>query len=134
MGAAPPQPLPPIYNTMTKERSLQTKKPRQRSVQQRKTKKIERAEMYIANKLPEYVAALEELALGVKVIGENKEGEPVVYIKEPDRQAAVYLVDRVMGKAQQQITGEGGGPIEIVAITFPDEDKVVDAEEVTVLE
>jgi hypothetical protein len=101
------------------------KKPRGKSTKrQRRTKAIERAEMYISKNLARYITALEELAVGVMVSEVGPDGERVVYSVKPDRQAIQYLLDRGMGKPPQQVevTGEGGGPMEIAAIAFPEDD------------
>lgn len=61
------------------------------------------AERQIADRLPWIVGKLMELVEGIheeKTIGD---GAVMVYKRPPDRQAAEYLVDRIMGKAAQPI-------------------------------
>lgn len=64
---------------------------------------IRAAEKKIVDRLPWIVDKLIELVEGIheeKTIGDNA---VIVYKRAPDRQAAEYLIDRVMGKAAQPI-------------------------------
>lgn len=64
---------------------------------------IRAAEKRIADRLPWLVDKLMELVEGIheeKTIGD---GAVIVYKRAPDRQAAEYLIDRVMGKAAQPV-------------------------------
>lgn len=64
---------------------------------------IRAAETKITDRLPWIVDKLFELVEGIheeRTIGENA---VIVYKRAPDRQAAEYLIDRVMGKAAQPI-------------------------------
>jgi len=64
---------------------------------------IRAAERKILDRLPWLVDKLLELVDGIheeKTIGENA---TIVYKRAPDRQAAEYLLDRVMGKAVQPV-------------------------------
>lgn len=74
---------------------------------------INAAEKKIADHLPLIVDALLELAQGVHVEATTPEGEPIVYQKPPDRGAAEYLLDRIMGKPmqRQEISGDATKPI-----------------------
>lgn len=61
------------------------------------------AEKKIADRLPWLVDKLIELVEGVheeKMIGD---GTVLVYKRSPDRQAAEYLIDRIMGKPIQPV-------------------------------
>lgn len=65
---------------------------------------VQIAEAKIAAKLPWLVDKLLELADGVyreKVLPDGVTG--IVYQERPDRQAAEYLIDRVMGKPTQPV-------------------------------
>lgn len=78
---------------------------------------IERAELFLARKLPQHLQKLMELANGVVVLGkEDLEGDSTVYVTPPDRQALQFLIERGMGKAtnKMEIAGEGGGPIQVL--------------------
>ena len=69
---------------------------------------IRAAEKKIADRLPWLVDKLMELAEGIheeKTIGDNA---VIVYKRPPDRQAAEYLMDRVLGKAVAR--SENGQP------------------------
>ncbi len=90
----------------------------------RKTEKfarpIARAEKQIVDKLPEIIAAQLELALGVKVEELSATtGEPTVYQRPPDRAAAQYLIDRILGKPteRQELTGADGASLAVTTIT-----------------
>jgi hypothetical protein len=51
----------------------------------------------IADRLPELIDALFQVALGIWIEEVDKEGERRVYQCPPDFRAAMYLVNRVMG-------------------------------------
>lgn len=59
---------------------------------------IAKAETKIADKLPWLVDQMMELATGVVVREMDADGTPRIYQRPPDRQAIVYLMDRIMGK------------------------------------
>lgn len=64
---------------------------------------VQLAEAKIAQKLPWLVDKLIELVEGVEVERVDRQGERRIYSQPPDRQAAEYLIDRVMGKSTQTI-------------------------------
>ncbi len=75
---------------------------------------IARAEKQIADRLPMIVDRLLELAAGVLVQDVDQHtGEVRVYQAKPDRQAAEYLVNRILGKPveQQHVTGDDKWPL-----------------------
>lgn len=60
---------------------------------------IELCEQVVGDDLQFLLGKLRELADGVKVLRYDKvEKEEVVYLQPPDRQAIMYLLDRVLGK------------------------------------
>lgn len=63
---------------------------------------IAAAEKKIADKLPWLIDQQMSLAEGVLVQTETLAG-PVIYKTPPDRQAIVYLVDRIMGKPEVKV-------------------------------
>lgn len=64
---------------------------------------IARAEKRIADHLPDLVDRMLELAAGVEVQTVDEEtGGIKVYSKAPDRQAAEYLINRIMGKPTER--------------------------------
>ncbi len=76
----------------------------------------------IRSRLPSLVAAMFDLATGVQMIErkrdpDNKEewGERV-YWKAPDRQAAQFLIENVIGKVPTRVemTGKDGEPMKII--------------------
>jgi hypothetical protein len=76
--------------------------------------KIERAEKQIADRLPDLIDNLFELANGVLVAEVNPvTGETNVYRKPPDYKANEYLINRIMGKPTERLEASGpdGGPI-----------------------
>lgn len=73
---------------------------------------IQRAEQKIADKLPWLVDQMMELATGVLVEDTGIDGAPFVYQKPPDRQAIVYLMDRIMGKPTERREYNFPKPIE----------------------
>lgn len=84
---------------------------------------IARAEKRIADRLPEVVDRLLELANGVTVQETTPEGEERIYERPPDREAAKYLLDRIMGKPmqRQEHTGADGQALSI-RIVYADDD------------
>lgn len=71
---------------------------------------ITKAEKQIRDRLPEIIDSMILLSLGVQCTDRNiVTGETIVYDKPPDRAAAQYLIDRIMGK-----------PTERKEHTFPD--------------
>src|SRR5947209_4218827 len=75
---------------------------------------IAAAEKRIADRLPHLVDKLLELADGVTVSEIDAKGEERVYLRPPDRQAAEYLLNRILGKPTEraELSGPDGGPIE----------------------
>jgi len=76
------------------------------------------AEQQIADRLPDLIDRMFELADGVEVQEvDKKTGATKVYSRPPDRDAIRYLVDRILGKPteRQEISGPDGGPIEMDA-------------------
>lgn len=65
---------------------------------------IRRAERRICDRLPFLIDKLFELAEGVCVEREDKEGNTFVYREKPDFKALSYLVDRIMGRPTQPVT------------------------------
>lgn len=60
---------------------------------------VAKAEKRIADRLPVLVDKMLELADGVVVEDVNPvTGQVGIYREKPDRQALVYLIDRIMGK------------------------------------
>ena len=76
---------------------------------------IEKAELYIVKKLPQYLRKIHALAMGITAIKETKDG-PMIYNIPPDRIALEYLVDRGLGRTPQrhEVTGQSGGPLEVL--------------------
>lgn len=64
---------------------------------------VQLAEAKIAAKLPWLVDKLIELVEGVEVERVDRQGQRRIYSQPPDRQAAEYLIDRVMGKSTQPV-------------------------------
>jgi hypothetical protein len=65
---------------------------------------IAKAEKRIADRLPDIVDRLLELADGIQVQTVDEEtGGINIYAKPPDRQAAEYLLNRIMGKPTERI-------------------------------
>lgn len=77
---------------------------------------VEQAERRIADRLPLLIDRMIELADGVSVEEVDKDGKRMVYLRPPDRQAAEYLINRVMGKPteRKEISGPDAGPLPIV--------------------
>lgn len=81
-----------------------------------------RTEGYIIKHLPDFIEALEKLAMGVLVEKiDGRSGETSIYSKPPDRQALEFLIEHGLGKVPQrnELTGPEGGPLEIVAWSPP---------------
>ena len=76
---------------------------------------MDRAEMFVAKNLPKYIRKLDELAMGVYVEKQTKDG-PEVYLTPPNPQVLEYLIERGMGKVPQryELTGEEGGPVQVI--------------------
>lgn len=74
------------------------------------------AEKLVADNLIDVVKALIDLALGVKKTRIGKDGLEEVYTSPPDRQAAMYLCDRIVGKPteSQKVDYTGGFEISFV--------------------
>lgn len=67
---------------------------------------INRAEKRIADRLPDLIDRLFELAEGVRVQEMTLTGAPSVYTRPPDFKAASYLADRIMGKPTQVVDAD----------------------------
>ena len=67
---------------------------------------IATAEKRIADSLPRLVDRLVELANGITIQQEDSKG-PEVYTLLPNRQAAQYLVNRILGQPSQQMEMSG---------------------------
>ena len=74
---------------------------------------ISRAEKQIVDRLPEVVGRLLELADGITVQEVDPDGGERVYTRPPDREAARYLVDRIMGKPTERREEEQSGALTI---------------------
>jgi hypothetical protein len=79
----------------------------------RKTRKHEVEEAFdaVRGQMPEFFQALADLAVGLYVVTPGKDGEPIrAYQKPPDKEAAMYLIDREYGKPRisldQRLTHE----------------------------
>lgn len=70
------------------------------------------AEKKIADRLPDVIFSMFELAAGVTVQETTKKGEEVIYTRAPDYRACAYLIDRILGKPTE--------PIEIDDVTDPE--------------
>lgn len=79
---------------------------------------IQAAEGQIRDRLPMLIDKLFELAEGVTVQELKADGSPLIYTRPPDRQAAEYLVNRVMGKPveKQEHGWDQEKPVEVVVI------------------
>ena len=97
---------------------------------------VEKAEAHVRRRLKKYIVGLEDLAKGVVIAEPSRRGagyqvvlrdeedgtERVVgrnltlYTTPPNLAALQYLSDRAMGKVPQryEITGDEGGPVEVV--------------------
>jgi hypothetical protein len=80
---------------------------------------IARAEDLIADRLPDLVENLFRLAEGVEVQKADRTGKPYVYSQPPDREANVYLINRILGKPKERIehSGDDGGPLQAEVIS-----------------
>ncbi len=79
---------------------------------------IAKAEKRIADRLPQLIDNLFELADGVTVQETDpKTGATTVYTRPPDRQANEYLLNRIMGKPteRQEVSGPDGTALEVTA-------------------
>lgn len=65
------------------------------------------AEVKIAGSFPAIVDAMLDLALGVYVDEEREDGTIKRYRRAPDRRAAEYLINRIMGKPAERREVEG---------------------------
>ena len=76
-----------------------------------------RTEGWIIKHLPEFIDTLADLARGVwEEKTDGRSGETKIYQRIPDRQALEFLIEHGLGKVpqRQELTGEGGGPIDII--------------------
>ena len=89
---------------------------------------MEKSEMYVVKNLPKYLKKIHQLAMGILAIKDTKDG-PMVYSIPPNQSALEYLVDRGLGRIPQrhEITGEGGGAIEVIPWLPASSVEVIDA-------
>jgi hypothetical protein len=82
------------------------------------------AEKRIADRLPEVIDWMFELAEGVTVQESMPNGGTRIYTRPPDRQANEYLLNRIMGKPTErhEVSGEDGEPIPVQLSTLPIDD------------
>jgi hypothetical protein len=80
--------------------------------------KIASAEKKIADRLPEVIDSLFELAEGVTVQETDQNGRERVYTRAPDFRAASYLVDRILGKPVNQVEADVTSGGEKVGVVF----------------
>ena len=76
----------------------------------------------IAPQVARILKNLFALADGIMVRQETKDG-PTIYSQPPDRQANIYLLDRVIGKPTEPhtVSGPEGGPIDLAFQTALDD-------------
>jgi len=81
---------------------------------------VAKAEKQIADRLPMLIGKMLELAEGVTVQEIDKEGNETIYTRPPDRQAAEYLINRIMGKPteRQEVSGPEGGPVPVAFFDY----------------
>ncbi len=81
---------------------------------------VAKAEKRIADKLPELVDRMFELANGVTLQETDDDGITNIYTRPPERQAIEYLLNRIMGKPteRKELSGPDGEPIMISADDF----------------
>jgi hypothetical protein len=74
---------------------------------------IAQAEKRIVDVLPHIVDKMLELVEGVMVQDTDSHGDAVVYQRPPDRAAAEYLLNRIMGRPTEhaEVSGPDGAPI-----------------------
>lgn len=65
---------------------------------------VQLAEAKIAAKLPWLVDKLFELVEGVEIERVDRQGQRRIYSQPPDRQAAEYLINRVLGMPTQPVS------------------------------
>jgi hypothetical protein len=63
---------------------------------------IAKAETQIADRLLDYIDNMEQLARGIWMDEEDKDGTRRLYLRAPDRQANEYLINRIMGKPTER--------------------------------
>ena len=63
-------------------------------------------DQWITEKLPQLVESLINLAVGVRVDKETPDGNPI-YTQPPNRLAAEYLINRVLGKPTERMLPGG---------------------------
>jgi len=85
----------------------------------RTPRKVAQVEKRIAEKLPDLVERMLELAEGITIHEENRKGEPVIYKKPPDRQAAEYLIDLIVKSLDKAASSNPSG-IKIIEIIKSD--------------
>ena len=77
---------------------------------------IRAAENIIADRLPQYLDNLHELAGGVWVEETDKDGKRKIYKEKPCRQSNEYLVNRIMGKPTEaiEVSGPEGDGLKVI--------------------
>ncbi len=87
---------------------------------------IAKAEKQIADRLPQLLDRALELAAGISVQVEDKNGVKKIYTKPPDLEAIKYLVDRIMGKpvtkAAAEANSQSGGAVRITEMVIVHEE------------
>ena len=78
--------------------------------------RIRSAEDQVADRLPQLISNLFQLADGIWVEEKDGDGERRVYSRPPDRQANEYLINRILGK-----------PTEAVELSGPDGEQLASA-------
>jgi hypothetical protein len=73
----------------------------------------------------ELLTNLKTLAGGIKV----RDDEGVIFDQPPDRAAAIYLIDRLVGKPFQSVklTGDEGDPLKVSVTYANDRDQITEA-------
>ncbi len=89
---------------------------------------IAQAEKRIADNLPNIIDKLMELADGVTVQETGKDGSERIYDRPPDREAAKYLIDRIMGKPTERQEVDNSGDLVIRVHYAEQEHRVNDTE------
>jgi hypothetical protein len=81
-----------------------------------------KTEKRIEEKLPDLIERMLELAEGVTVKDEDRKGNPRIYQKPPDRQAAEYLIDIILKSAEKR-PDSAMPKIKIIEVTTTEQPK-----------
>lgn len=84
------------------------------------------AEKRISDALPTLIDKMLELANGVTVSETDQRGAEVIYTRPPDRQAAEYLLNRIMGKPTERSEVDQSGST-IIRVVYSDVDPAAPA-------